>query len=275
MISLCKEYYQFFLAQAILFGVGVCFLTLPPISVVSRALPRHRGLAMGIVIGGSSIGGLVWPIMLERLLNSTALSFGRSIRIVGFAMLPLLVFASTTIREPPGHNKKNPDPSSPEERTTKNKISSLIIPLLKSKVFLLLGLGLAIAYLGLFIPFFYIVSYATSDTSTSPHLTPQLAFYLAAILNAASLFGRTIPGYVADRHLGHFNLLFLSVLLSGIIGFCWTLATSLGGVIVWSLAYGFTSGAILSLQSACAAKIAEPGRQGTSMGMLMGMMSVT
>lgn len=290
MISLCTEYYQFFLAQAILLGVGVCFITLPPISVVSRVLPTHRGLAIGAVIGGASIGGVAWPAMLERLLNDTNLGFGWVMRIVGFTMLPLLVFASATVREPPRYEKKTSGLSSPEDPSTEAQsdsdaynlnpqpkigMFSSIGTILKNKVFLLLSLGLAVAYLGMFIPLFYIVSYATSSSSTSPHLTPQLAFYLAAMINAASLLGRTIPGYLADWYLGHFNLLFLSVFSSGIIGFCWMTATSLGRIVVWSLAYGFTSGAILTLQVACVTKIAEPGKHGTSVGMLLGMMSVT
>jgi len=286
MVSLCKEYYQFFLAQAILFGVGVCFVTLPTISVVPRVMPAHSGLAIGIVMGGASIGGVIWPIMLEALLNNPNLGFGWVMRIVGFTMLLLLVFASATVRESPNRDRKglssSQEPSTEAESDLPNptpqekkKRFSSITPILQNKVFLLLSLGLAIAYFGMFIPFFYIVSYATSPSSTSPHLTPQLAFYLAAIVNAGSSVGRILPSYVADRQLGHFNLLFLSVLFSGIIGFCWTTATTLGRVIVWSLAYGFTSGAILSLQVACAAKIAEPGKQGTSVGMMMGMMSIT
>lgn len=294
MISLSKKYYQFFLTQAIVFGVGVCCLTLTPITAVSRALPSHRGLAIGIAVSGSSIGGIVWPIMLERLLNNQDLGFGWTMRIVGFTMLPLLTFASVVIRDPPGHvrtggKKQSTAPSESsasveeasggESDTTltpiaKKKWHASLTPILTNPVFLCLSIGLAVSYLGLFIPFFYIVSFAISP-ETNGSVSPQFAFYLAAIINASSLFGRTIPGYLADKHLGHFNLLFLAVFFSGVIGFTWTAATSLAGLVVWCLGYGFTSGAILSLQSACAGKIVGPERQGTSLGLLLGVVSVT
>jgi hypothetical protein len=40
----------------------------------------------------------------------------------------------------------------------------------------------------------------------------------------------------------------MAVLASAIVAFCWTAATSNAGIIVFSIAYGFTSGAILSQQ---------------------------
>lgn len=286
MISLCTEYYQFFLAQAVVSGVGICFLTLPPLTAVSRTLPSHRGLVIGIVVAGSSIGGIIWPIMLERLLSNPSLSFGWVMRIVGFTMLPLLLFASATIRDRSGHLRKHNkeasvqsessdsespgDPSQPTKPPS--QWSSSVLPILKSPTFLLLSTGLAISYLGTFLPFFYIVTYATSSV---PGLSPDIPSYLAAIINAASLFGRTLPGHWADRGLGHFNLLFAALFLSGVIGFTWTAANSLGGLVIWCLAYGFTSGAILSLQSACAGKIVGLEKQGLGMGLVMGGLAVT
>ncbi|KAM7215365.1 putative MFS monocarboxylate transporter [Rhypophila decipiens] len=282
MVSLCKEYYQFFLAQAIVFGVATCFLTLPPISAVSRAMPSHRGLVIGIVVGGSSIGGIIWPIMLERLFSNQSLSFGWVMRIIGFTMLPLLVFASATIRDHPKRTQKTVLPASessesdtpsslPTPKRAASQWRSSILSILKSPVFLLLSIGLAISYLGMFLPFFYIVSYATASI---PSLPKDISFYLASIVNAASLFGRTVPGYLADRYFGHFNLLFAAVFLSGVIGFTWTAANTLAGIVVWCLAYGFTSGAILSLQSACAGKIVGLEKQGLGVGLVMGAVSV-
>ncbi|KAI0862196.1 major facilitator superfamily domain-containing protein [Xylaria cubensis] len=139
----------------------------------------------------------------------------------------------------------------------------------KDWTFVLLCLGLSLVYLGLFTPFFYISTYAV-DRGTSS----SAAFYLIAGLNAASFFGRVIPGYLADTY-GHFNMCTLSVLASAIIAFTWTAAYNLPGMIIWSIAYGFTSGAIISLQSACAGKIAKREHQGTALGLVIGTVSVT
>ncbi|KAB5530274.1 putative MFS monocarboxylate transporter [Coniochaeta sp. 2T2.1] len=272
LTSLCTQYYQLFLAQAALLGISTAFITWPPIGVVSRALPDHRGLALGIVVGGSSLGGVIWPIMLERLLNHSNVGFGWTIRIVAFTMLPLLAFACVTIVEPPrpqpqtspsdssditvaedSANSRSLDDGAP---TQEKKPDSDIWVLLKNNVFIFLSAGLAIAYIGLFIPFFYISSYATEKG-----VSPETSFYLISALNGASLLGRVLPGHLADRW-GHYNIIVVAMFASTIVAFSWTAAKSLAGIAVFAVVYGFTSGFSRQMQ-------------GTAMGLLMGCLAVT
>lgn len=248
MTSLCTSFYQFFLAQALLLGISMSFVTWPPVAVVSRHLPRHRGLALGLVISGSSLGGLVWPIVLQQLLYHTTLGFGWTMRIVGFIMLPLLAIACLIVVEAP---RERPQASTPtehgeahealEEKPARSKKTDFSI--VKKPEFVFLCFGLAIGYLGLFAPFFYVSSYAVAKG-----VSPSMSFYLISILNAASLFGRVLPGVLADRW-GHFNFMIAALGTSAIVGFCWTAATSLPGLIVWSLTYGFTSGVSMTSES--------------------------
>ncbi|KAI8948703.1 putative MFS monocarboxylate transporter [Xylaria longipes] len=286
--SLCTQYYQLFLSQAVLLGISISFILTPCTAVVSRRMPHRRGLALGIAIGGSSIGGVVWPIMLQKLLYADGVSFGWVQRYVGFTMLPLLAVACLTVmdadKEPP--TEKGPSSLTPSGVETASKGSASdendsgqslegqlkakhpIIIILKNWTFVLLCLGLGLVYFGLFSPFFYISTYAVARGQS-----PSTAFYLISAINGASFFGRVIPGYLADVY-GHFNLCALSVLASGIVGFTWTAAYSLPGMIVWSIAYGFASGSVISLQSACAGKISKREHQGTALGLVIGSVSV-
>ncbi|KAM3462066.1 hypothetical protein MY5147_009868 [Beauveria neobassiana] len=275
MTSLCQQYYQFFLAQAVLLGASMSCLFCPAIATVSRYFQKNKGLAMGVTVGGSSAGGVIWPIVLNELLNKDEVSFGWTIRVVGFIMLPLLVLTLFTVTPPA---KKASDDhrhrmlTEEEQRNETDdghgseKISKMeakahkqgLIALLKNANFLLLCSGLAISYLGMFSPFFYATSYARSlGHSTS------FAFYLVSIVNGASLLGRILPGILADRY-GHFNLCGAAALLSGAIALCWTAAKSSGGLV-----------AIMSLQSACAAQLAPHELQGTAVGFLMGSVALT
>lgn len=244
MTSLCTQYYQFFLAQAILLGISTSFVTWPAAAVVSRTLPTHRGLALGLVIGGSSIGGIVWPIVLEQLLNKTNLGFGWTMRIAGFIMVPFMALACVAVVEAPqltrvaqpasvetvGSDQEAQNSEKPQQREKTD------FTILKNKVFLLLCLGLAIGYLGLFVPLIYIPSYATDMG-----ISASMSFYLISVVNGASFFGRVIPGMMADKY-GHYNFMVVALGASALVGFCMTTATGLAGLIVWGMAYGFTSG---------------------------------
>lgn len=218
----------------------MAFLFCPAMATVSRHFNKNKGLAMGITVGGSSVGGIIWPIVINELLNKDRITFGWTLRIVGFIMLPLLLLAVLTIHMPPiveheeclSNQEAQESQKRPEETNKRNGFLAIV----KNITFLLLCAGLAICYLGMFSPFFYVTSYA-KDLGQPV----SLAFYLVSIVNAASLFGRILPGFLADRY-GHFNLCSLAALFSGIIAFCWTAVTSVAGLVIWALAYGFASG---------------------------------
>lgn len=254
MTSLCTQYWQLMLAQALLLGISMALVFCPPLGVVSRHMPHRRGLALGLTIGGSSIGGIIWPIMLQRLLINDGVSFGWTLRAVAFKMAPMLAFACFTVVEPQqqtperttkidapeeGKDSIRPDTGSMSEGCAtdlhQNKEASSLL-FLREPTFVLLALGLACAYLGLFTPLFYFSTYAVTYGQTR-----STAFYLLSAINASSFFGRVVPGHMADK-LGHYNLLAIFAFVSALVGFTWTKATSLAGMVVWGLAYGFTSG---------------------------------
>ncbi|WYZ45712.1 hypothetical protein EsH8_VIII_001028 [Colletotrichum jinshuiense] len=240
-------------------------------------MPHRRGLALGLTIGGSSIGGIIWPIMLEQLFNHQKVGFGWTLRAIAFTMVPLLAIAcftvvdasaakSQAISEPTSDSNEKGSESSTDELQPEKKTDFSI---LKNKAFMLVCGGLAIGYFGLFTPIFYVSAYGIHHG-----LSSSTAFYLISGLNGASFFGRVFPGLLADRY-GHFNLCIIGMISAGIVGFCWTAATSLAGLVLWSLAYGFCSGTVMSLQSACVGKIADQRSQGMAVGFTMGAIAVT
>jgi MFS family permease len=63
MTSLCKEYYQFMLAQGIMGGIASGMLFAPVMTCVSHYFHDRRSAALGVTVSGSSIGGLIFPRM--------------------------------------------------------------------------------------------------------------------------------------------------------------------------------------------------------------------
>ncbi|KAK3657996.1 hypothetical protein LTR22_009048 [Elasticomyces elasticus] len=273
MVSLCREYYQFFLAQALLLGIGCSLIAIPASGVVPQYFKRNRALVSGISVGGSSLGGIIWPIAFNEMLHHDDLGFPWSMRIAGFVMIPLCAFCVLTVRPPAPKEKAHASSAEAGQAGVALDADAMAPPnkdlsALTKAPFILLCAGLFVGMFGFFIPLFYVATYAVSIGFST-----NLAFYLVSIVNGASLFGRILPGIVADR-FGRFNMLAISMFAASIVAFCWTAATSVAGLVVWTLAFGFTSGALLSLQLACSTTLAGSSSMATVIGTVMGATSI-
>jgi MFS transporter, MCT family, solute carrier family 16 (monocarboxylic acid transporters), member 10 len=56
MLSLCKKYWQFMLAQGVAFGIAASGISLPAMTLGTQWFSTKRGLVVGIVSAGSSFG---------------------------------------------------------------------------------------------------------------------------------------------------------------------------------------------------------------------------
>jgi len=253
MLSLCKEYWQFMLAQGFLMGTMMGLLQFPAFAAVSQYFDKKRAAALGAVVSGSSIGGVVFPIAFSKMLNSTDLGFGWSVRIMAFIITPLMVFScfAITARLPP--------------RKTKLFLPSAF----KEATYVLIIIGMFLMFMGMFAPLFFIPTYAVSRG-----MKPTLAGYMLAIVNAASTFGRIIPGILADKY-GRLNVFALGGVTSGITILCLNLAKTNAGIIVYSVVVGFTTGTIISGGSAALTVCTKNAQDlGTYMGMGLGVASL-
>ncbi|KAL4963680.1 MCT family MFS transporter [Aspergillus stella-maris] len=253
MTSLCTEYYQFMLAQGVLVGITTGFLQFPAFAAVSQYFDKKRAAALGLAVAGSSIGGVVLPIALSKMLNSSSLGFGWSIRIIGFIMLPMMAFSCLTVtaRLPP------------------RKTDFFIPSAFKNKLFVLLIAAFFFMILGMFSPIFFVPTYAVSRG-----MDATLASYLLAILNGASTFGRIIPGILADK-FGRINAFGIGGIATGIIICCMNEAESNASLIAFSAIFGFWSGTIISGGSTAITMVPKnPQEFGTYLGMGIGLCGI-
>ncbi|RBR20138.1 uncharacterized protein FIESC28_05417 [Fusarium coffeatum] len=250
MTSISKEYYQILLSQSFCSAIGCSFLFYAPIAAVGTWFTRHRAIAFGIVTAGSSLGGVVLPIMVNHLV--VRIGFGWAMRSIAFLFLGLLAIANLTIKSrlPPPKRKFN--------------LRDFITPF-KEMPFLLLTIAAFMLYLGSFLPFNFIIVQAKALG-----ISPGLSEYMVPIVNAASTFGRLLPAYLGDR-IGVFNVMIPLTLLGGIFTLTvWLTAHSAASVIVYAALYGFTSGCTLSIIPAMVASFSDVRSIGTRNGSLYG-----
>jgi predicted MFS family arabinose efflux permease len=244
MISICQEFYQFLLAQGVLLGISMALVSWPMLALVGQYINIKRAAAMGIVLAGSSLGGVIWPIAIDRLLNNPSIGFPWTMRIVGFIMIPCFIFSCSVAKSPvaPSISADNErceeldDEKIPEQSVKPKNHREEVLGLFKQRSLQLLCLAMFIVYFGMFSPFFYTTSFAVEKGFST-----TLAFYTVSIVNGTSFFGRILPGIMADKY-GKFNCCILATISAGVVALCWTKVTSVTGLVIWSAAYGFASG---------------------------------
>ena len=101
MASISTKYYQFILSQGLCSGTGASMIFYPAMSCVITWFWKKRAFAMGIVAAGSGLGGIIFPIMVERL--NSEVGYGWTMRICAFLILALTVIVNLTVvsRIPP------------------------------------------------------------------------------------------------------------------------------------------------------------------------------
>ncbi|KAK9318126.1 major facilitator superfamily domain-containing protein [Lipomyces starkeyi] len=246
MTSLCTEYWQVMLSQAIICGLGEGCLFIPGIAIIPQYFSSKRAFATGIAAAGSSTGGIIYPIVFHKLVPR--LGFPWATRIIGFIILGTQAYGLVVmrIRSVPKFKRALYDPTA-----------------IGDFKFMVFTIVVFFAFAGAYIPFYYIQSFA----SARDIFDQDTAFYLLSILNAASVFGRVLPNFLADK-LGPINMMFPFTIFTMVMAFVWAAIHNRGGCIVFAIFYGFFSGAFVSLPPPVLTCLCPDLRMiGTRMGM--------
>jgi MFS family permease len=255
MTSLATQYYQVVLAQGFCVGIGGGIAYIPSLVVISTYFTTKRPIAIGCASIGTSVGSVVFPIMFRQL--QPKIGFPWTVRSIAFINLFLAVVTCTVLCRRPGQ---------------KVGARSLIDwKAFKDIPFMLLSVSLTLVMLGYWIPLFYVASYARTVLGT----TTSLSFYMLAIINGASAFGRVVP-YLLGSRVKPICVLIFCVAGSAIAMFTWIPATSTPGFIVWACYWGFLTGVLVTAPTSI---ISHPAlcpdlkMLGTRMGMMWGISS--
>lgn len=256
LLGFCKRYWEFMLVFGVLGGVSLSLTFGPAISIVAHYFNERRGLATGIASSGGSFGGIVFPIMLERLFSK----FGFAWATRAAAILCFVTFTASVLLIRPRF---------PPKPLTMATVRPSLRPLLNPGL-ALTSLGVFFMEWGIFVPFSYLTSYAL-DNKTSP----ELAYALLSVANAGGVLGRWVTGYLADR-FGRFNMLIATMVGGVLTNAClWMPAGSSGAVlVVFALLFGFCSGGNVSLAPVCVGQLCDVKSYGRWYGTAFMLVSV-
>lgn len=247
-------YYQILLSQGILSGLGMSLLLVPSTAIVPTYFIGKRTLAVGLANTGASLGGVIYPIFTRSLLANVGFSW--AIRATALIVLITTGLGALLVRQRPELT----------EHPTKRTLYDFTC--LKELKYALFVAGVFFSFAGIYIPYFYVSSWVRD---TKFPLQGLSAYYLLSILNAGGLFGRIIPSFCADKFVaGPVLVQALAAITCGVLAAGWTyIDTSLAGLVIWAVAYGFFSGSVISVIPASAATLTgDMSRLGGRLGIV-------
>jgi MFS family permease len=235
MLSLCTEYWQALLAQAFCIGIGAGLLFTPTVSLIPTWFSTRMGLVVGVASSGSSLGGIIYPIVLYRLIGKVG--FPWAVRSISFIALATFIIPLAVMRM----RVRMPKP-----RAVMDWSAFTDAP------FIIFTLSVLILFIGNAVLIFYVSYYPQERGYTDT----SLAFYMVAIFNAGSVLGRIAPNALSDR-IGVFNTMAPITMLLGVTVLCMLGVHNEAGMIIEAIVTGFFSGVVVALPPVCFRMLTE------------------
>lgn len=204
MTSLCSTYWQLFLAQGVGMGIAMGFIVQVCLSIPSQWFKKKRASAMGLLAGAAGVGATVQPIYVKKVIP--IVGFAWTMRIMALTCAVVLTGSFFLVK-----TRVAPQPS-----TTKATKYWIDLEAFKLKSYTLFVIGaffimsefaktdtrvtvdkteprFSELIVGLYVPQTYM------NTFTAQYQIPGDGYWLS-VLNASSIFGRILPGFLADRY---------------------------------------------------------------------------
>ncbi|KAK5942833.1 hypothetical protein PMZ80_005399 [Knufia obscura] len=251
MTSISHTYWQLLLSHGVCNGLGMGLMFIPTMSVVSTYWsPNRKSLAIGCMLCGAAVGGMVFPVLFNNLLPR--IGFGWTMRVFGFIAIVLFTCSQLLL-------KKRLPP--------KDSVRILDFEALKDGLFDLFILGSFTNFLGLYFAFFFIGSYARNVLGMSFSKSNNLIL----VINGTGIPGRLIPMWLADQRqwkgIRPVTVQIPVNLITSILLFSWIAVRDESSLYIFAAFYGFTANAVQSLFPATLADMTlDPRKAGSQLG---------
>lgn len=201
--SVSQKFWQLFLSQGLMFGLGVAFAYLPAVTISRQYFGSGRhGLANGLVVSGGAVGGCILPYIVRELM--AALGLAQTFRILGYISAGVLLPSIMMLKPRTGTSSLRRSLARGDQ-----KPSLMDFSLLNDSRFITLLVTSTVAMIG-FLPRFFLLP----QSATARGVSDTYAAWLLGLMSGLSIIGRIGIGCLADRY-GTVTALASSFILCG------------------------------------------------------------
>ncbi|KAJ5688751.1 hypothetical protein N7462_003143 [Penicillium macrosclerotiorum] len=225
--SLSTNVNHLIITQGIFYALGGSVAYSPCILLMEDWFDKRKGLAFGVMWAGTGLGGVILPIVMERLLDEYG--FRTALRAFAIALFiltaPLVYFVKP--RVPVAKNRASPPPPN--------------LRFILTSTFALFEICNIVEALGFFLPSLYLPTYAGMIGASS-----NLQALTVILFNVASVVGCVLMGAIIDKLDVTLCILVSTIGSSLGVFLIWGFSMSLAPLFIFAIVYGLFAGSYTS-----------------------------
>ena len=248
--SFATKLWHLYLAQGVFVGISFVMVFIPATFILPPWFDKRMATAMGITVGGAGLGGVVFSLSINKLIDTTG-DQRWALRMCGIVTGSAATFAALILRPRKRIN-------TPLKATlTKEFILANAKIMFNFKIFRRYPLAILALWFLVILMNYIILLFSLAPYAQLVGLSASQGSNITAILNAAQVVGRPIMGYFGDS-IGRNNTSGLvSLTCSILILAFWINAKTYASLIGFSVLIGFIVGVGSTMAQSMAADLVE------------------
>lgn len=231
LCSFSTKLWQLYCTQGLMIGFGFSLIFSPAVVQLSSWFLKKRGLASGIVVCGAGVGGVIFTLASQKLIQQTG-DFKWGMRMLGILTLVLNLLVLILIKE------RVPFPRVQSKESFK-KQCHIILNIHAMKHWRVIEISL---WFGCGVVSYIVLTYSLAAFATFIGLSQEEGSHITAIFNGCQAIGRPFIGIMGDK-LGRINVaIFFNIFVMILIFAFFINCNSFLTLLFFSILSGLTTG---------------------------------
>jgi MFS family permease len=250
--------WQVYLLWGVLGAVAMSCCIVPVSSTIPRWFTAKRGMAISLGIIGAALGGAIWPVLAQSLINS--FDWQQAFRIMGVVAFIGIIIPAQFLKSAPSQIHA-PDIDTPQKPVTAI-VGLTLRQSVKTAKFWIFGIILLLHNFYIMIILVHMVPYAKDIGIASITAASALSVFVAV-----SLAAQLVAAFVVDK-LGGVKVLFFSLIAAMLSLLLLPFTTSAALIFLFAIMLGIT-GAMNTLQTIVTVELFGTKFLGTVLGVVL------